>query len=100
MSIETTELKERDRCAAVVIPTLETAHAAIAGLGKAAPTGALRGLDIALTGLNRPATSMAQVARDLKLRARNLRRGDSYRRQCADALTSAAALIDIFLEDR
>jgi hypothetical protein len=98
MSIETTELQESDTCAAVVITTLETARAAIAGLGEAAPVGAVRGLDIALAGLDHTGTALAQIARDLKLRASNLNRGDSYGRQCAHALTFAAALIDVFLE--
>jgi hypothetical protein len=100
MSIETTELQERDTCAAVVITTLETARAAISRLGEAAPTGAVRGLDIALAGLDFSGTAMAQVADDLKFRASNLHHGDSYRRQCAHALTLAAALLDIFLESQ
>ncbi len=92
MSVETPELqRESDARAAVVITTLETARAGIAALGEAAPTGALRGLDIALAGLDHPARTMTQVKDDLKFRARKLLREDWYRRQCAHALTFAAA---------
>jgi hypothetical protein len=97
MSIDTTERRESDACAIAVKAMLETAQAAIAGVGNAAPNSAVRGLDIALAGLDYPETDLAPVARDLKFRACNLNRGDSYRRQCVHALTFAAALIEIFL---
>lgn len=98
MRTETAGLQESDTCVAVVITTLEAARAALAVLGKAAPTGAVRGLDIAISALDPPHGAMSQVVDDLKVRASHLQREDWYRRQCAHALTVAAALIEIFLE--
>lgn len=98
MSVDTTEIQENEICAAVVITTIETARSAIAGLGKAAPAGAVRGLDIAIASMDRPGTPMGQVADDLRFRACNLHIGDSYQRQCAHALAFATAFMEIFLE--
>lgn len=78
----------------VLMSLIQSIRERIADLGFRAPVGAIRGFDIALETVSRHGVN-SKAADELKARASNLERGDSYRNQCSGALYIAANLCNL-----
>jgi hypothetical protein len=87
-----------DRVAMVsILQTIDTIRSTIACF-ESAPSGAIRGLDIAREILTRPRAALKDAACELTLRASNLEGDNLYLHDCSEGLKLATSIIRLRID--